>query len=126
MNKIHALIADDYSNMRMLLATMLRQMNISSIEEVVDGEAAVAAHAERGHDLIFLDINMPRKSGLDALEEIMTNNPNAYVVMQTGERDAVTIKSAIERGARGYIVKPYNFLSIKEAVERFVALTRTT
>lgn len=114
-----ALVADDYTNMRLLLTTMLRQLGFEKIDEAHHGEAAVAAFDRGRQSIIFLDINMPRKTGLEALKEIIALDPKAYVIMQTGEREAVAIKSAIEAGAKGYVVKPYNFTSIKENIDRF-------
>ncbi len=58
-------------------------------------------------DIVFLDINLPDKSGYDVLEWIMRNDPGAVVVMFSSNDHMDNIMSALERGASGFIGKPF-------------------
>lgn len=92
------------------------------IVEMPDGEAAIAylsrvarpamqgdTDAELGTpDLIFLDVEMPRLNGLDTLAAIkaMPAFASVPVVMLTGVADACYMRTAAERGANSYMIKP--------------------
>ena len=75
-------------------------------------------------DMILLDINMPRKNGLEVLNEIKTDQglSSIPVVMLTTSQSDNDVRSSYERHANGYVVKPVgfeNFLSAMRAFEEF-------
>lgn len=77
-------------------------------------------------DLILLDINMPRKNGLDVLRELKTDamlNPLPVVVFSSSDRQQ-DIDMAYERGASSFVRKPIGFTALKELLERLVAYWR--
>lgn len=115
------LIADDIADSRQLLASLLRRMTRAAIEIVKDGEHAVAVYRRMQPHITFLDIGMPGKNGLEALKEIRAVNDKAFVVMVSGQSLAATIKEAVDSGADGFIVKPYNARRVHEALQRYVA-----
>ncbi|MFC1617287.1 response regulator [Candidatus Margulisiibacteriota bacterium] len=71
-----------------------------------DGNEAVELYKMHKPDLVTLDITMPNKSGLEALEEILKINPNAKVIMISVLDERNKISEAIAKGAVSYIVKP--------------------
>ncbi len=119
MNAGPVLIVDDFSNMRLLLASMLRQLGFTDIDEAVHGDHALKLFNQRRHPLVYLDINMPGRNGIEVLKQIMALAPTTYAIMQTGERESEAVNASIEAGARGYVVKPYNFNAIKQGIARF-------
>ena len=58
-------------------------------------------------DVVFLDINLPDKSGYEVLEWIIRNDPGACVVMFSSEDNLDNISNALESGAKGFIAKPF-------------------
>ena len=68
-------------------------------------------------DLILLDIMMPQMNGLDALDKIMTKNPNQKVVMMTAFSTLDKVLKSHKFGAVHYLMKPFDSL---EALERKV------
>ncbi len=58
-------------------------------------------------DIVFLDIGLPDKNGLIVLSEMKAERPDAFIVMMTTSRVSEDVKNASERGAIGYIVKPF-------------------
>lgn len=58
-------------------------------------------------DVVFLDINLPDKNGYEVLAWIMRNDPGAKVVMFSSQSDIDNITDALERGASGFIGKPF-------------------
>jgi len=67
-----------------------------------------------GHYLILLDINMPKKTGLEALEYIKSNKKLKYLpcIMLTTSQAPSDIKKAYELGANSYLNKPFDFNSM--------------
>jgi len=101
------LIADDAAYMREMLRDILTQGGYTIVAEASDGDEAVAEFSEHTPDLVTLDIVMPRKSGLEALREIMQRDPGACVVMCSALGQDALVKDMLAAGARGYLVKPF-------------------
>lgn len=120
-HKPTVLIADDNALMRGLLASMLRDVGISDVLYAANGIQVVDIYREKHPDIVFLDIQMPDKDGLAALKEIKELNAKAYVVMVSGYGSADNVKTAIDAGAKGFIVKPYNVNRIMGIMNRYQA-----
>ena len=110
--KTRVVIIDDYDMTRTLLGIILRGGQFEVVGEAVDGQAGVEVCLNTKPDLVLLDVIMPKMNGLEALELIHANLPETMVLMVTGSDDEAIIKSAMEKGASGYIVKPFNTSSV--------------
>jgi len=74
-----------------------------------DGESAIQLYKGHKPDLIMLDLVMPKKSGYDALVEIIKYDSNATAIMCTATRNTKMLNLALSLGARSYIKKPLEF-----------------
>jgi two-component system chemotaxis response regulator CheY len=101
------LIVDDAAFMREMLCDLLTEEGYQIAAEAADGDEAVAAYAEHSPDLVMLDIVMPRKSGLEALREIVAHDPEAKVVMCSALGQESLVMEALEAGAKDFVVKPF-------------------
>lgn len=101
------LIVDDAAFMREMLCDLLTEEGYQIAAEAADGDEAVAAYAEHSPDLVMLDIVMPRKSGLEALREIVAHDPEAKVVMCSALGQESLVIEALEAGAKDFVVKPF-------------------
>ena len=101
------LIADDAAFMREMLRDILTDGGYEIVGEAADGNEAVSAFAKHQPDLVTLDIVMPRKSGLEALREIVAGHPGACVVMCSALGQETLVQEALQAGARDFIVKPF-------------------
>ena len=101
------LIADDAAFMREMLRDILGHAGFEVCAEAADGNEAVACYEEHEPDLVTLDIVMPRKSGLEALREIIARDPGATVVMCSALGQEALVMEALESGARDFVVKPF-------------------
>jgi two-component system chemotaxis response regulator CheY len=72
-------------------------------------------------DIVCLDVQMPGCEGLDMLEQIKAILPHAVVMMITASNDLATVRTAIELGAAGYVVKPFNPGTVRATLERVAA-----
>lgn len=101
------LIADDAAFMREMLREILSGAGYTVVAEAADGEEVLQRYREHSPDIVTLDIVMPRKSGLEALHELLQIDAEACVVMCSALGQESLVMEALEAGARDYIVKPF-------------------
>jgi DNA-binding NarL/FixJ family response regulator len=101
-----AIIVDDNSSIRLLLKGVLAELGMNIVAQAGNGEEAVRAAQVHQPQVLFLDVNMPIMSGLDALPKIREVSPDTAVVMVTGDTSRELVQQVAGLGARGYIVKP--------------------
>lgn len=102
------LIADDALFMRKMVRNTLAEAEYSQFIEASNGVEAVEAFRNASHiDLVFLDVTMPEKDGIEALADIMKIDPEAKVVMCSAIGQDATVMEAIRSGANEFIVKPF-------------------
>jgi len=121
MEKIKVLVADDVKLMRSLLRSSLASFECEIIAEVENG-ADVTDQVRQCHpDIVFLDINMPGKNGLDVLQEIKDEFKGMFVAMVSGHNSFNNIRRSIELGADGFVSKPYTAVKIRELIDKYRA-----
>lgn len=98
------LVVDDDALFRRLVSKAFEGM--SRVLEVADGASAVEAYVENIPDVVFLDIMLPKVSGVSVLEEILDFDSSAYVVMVTTDDTKDNLLSANGVGAKGFLGKP--------------------
>jgi two-component system, chemotaxis family, chemotaxis protein CheY len=112
------LIADDAAFMREMLRDILSHAGFEVCAEAADGNEAVACFEEHDPDLVTLDIVMPRKSGLDALRDIISRDPDACVVMCSALGQEALVMEALESGAKDFVVKPFKADHVIEVLNK--------
>ena len=115
--KLSVLICDDESHIRLMLKTLLKTMNVEITGEAKNGEEAVEIFKEKKPHITLLDINMPLKTGVEALKEILDIKPNAFVIMMTSVSDMETVNECITLGASNYILKDTPITEMKEMIK---------
>jgi len=115
------LIVDDAKVVRLRLKDILESYHYEVIAEAVDGNQAVEMYKQFRPDLVTLDITMPQKDGIEALEEILGLDKNAKVVMVTAIDQRNALMKAIKLGAIDYIIKPFEDDRVISAVSKALA-----
>jgi len=90
------------------------------VEVVHDGAAALEAFDRGGHDLVLLDVMLPRLSGIDVCREIRTRS-TVPIIMVTARSEELDTVVGLEVGADDYVTKPYR---LRELVARMRAVLR--
>ncbi|MBN2713448.1 MAG: response regulator [Planctomycetes bacterium] len=112
--------ADDSSMIRIMLKKFLRDSEFEIVGLAKDGDEAVAMYKEYRPDIVTLDITMPGLNGLGALMEITEFDPEAKCIMLTTLDQDEMIDEAMQHGARGYIIKPFEGLQLIEKMREVV------
>lgn len=115
---ISVIIVDDNDTTRAMLRAIMRSEGIEVAAEAKDGTAGLAMIRKLQPTLVCLDVMMPNVSGIEVLTQIKTELPDVRVLMVTGSTDRDTVQAAIQGGASGYLVKPFNGAKVIAAVER--------
>lgn len=103
--EITVLIADDESHVRLLLKNIIKSMKAKVVGEAKNGQESIEMFKTLKPHITLLDINMPVKDGLSALQEIMSEFPQAFVIMMTSVADLETVEKCLDIGAAHYIRK---------------------
>jgi len=115
------LIADDDAQIRRSLRAALDGMDdVAVVAEAVDGHDAVELTRLHRPNIVLMDTNMPRLSGLDATVRIARQAPRVRVIMVSLQADGAYVHRAIAAGARGYVPKNAAPTELETAV-RFVS-----
>ena len=101
------MIVDDAAFMRMMIKENLKKTGFSDFVEAGNGEEAVSMFAETKPDLVLLDITMPVKDGLTALQEIRANDASARIIMCSAMGQESMVIEAVKMGALDFFVKPF-------------------
>lgn len=102
---MRVLLIDDHALFRRGFRLMLRELFPEVDVSEAESCAAATAMRDESFDLIFLDLNMPGVHGDEALDVIKAVFPTCLVVIVSGEEDAGVIRSAVARGAAGFVPK---------------------
>jgi two-component system, NarL family, invasion response regulator UvrY len=116
------LLADDHSFVRLGLIQILKDEYPSvEITEVADGESLVKEVSKHEFDLVISDLDMPGRSGLEALEQIKLIRPNLPVLILSIYAEELYAVRVLKAGASGYLNKnaaPYELI---KAVQRILS-----
>src|SRR5882757_1707987 len=100
-------VCDDSAGYRLVLRTILNaEPGLRVVGEACDGEECVAAVAEATPDVVLLDINMPRMTGLQALPSLRAAVPDAKILMLSSGSPEEYEQVSLQGGAHGFIEKP--------------------
>ncbi|SES23491.1 two component transcriptional regulator, LuxR family [Pedococcus cremeus] len=114
---IRVLLADDHPVYRDGLAALLASVEgLEVVGTAEDGLAAVALATELQPDVVVMDVQMPGLDGIEATRRLTTASPHIGVVMLTMAEEDATLFSAMQAGARGYLLKGANQAEITRAV----------
>jgi two-component system chemotaxis response regulator CheY len=112
------LIVDDSAAIRKILQRVLGQAEIpvGSVFEAGDGAAALEILKKQRVGLVLSDINMPNMDGLEFLTKVRAEQAwqSLPIVMVSTEGAHAKVLEAVERGASGYVRKPFTAEQIKE------------
>ena len=117
---IKILVADDSAFMRQYIIGFLHEGGYEDIYEAGDGEEVLEKYNKIKPDIIFLDIIMPVKDGIDVLQKLMSEKANVIMISAMGQKKI--IEKAMKEGAKHFFIKPFFTardldIAIKEIIE---------
>lgn len=102
-----ALVVDDSMTIRRIVVKALQMVGINDSVEASDGTEALAALAAGQFDIVLMDWNMPKMTGIETLQKIRESGNKTPVIMVTAEAEKSRVIEAIKAGANDYLIKPF-------------------
>lgn len=120
---IKILIAEDEPKSRTAMASRLRSLlgEGAIIETAADGSETVAKAQQIKPELIFMDIDMPRKSGLEAAAVVKSQLPKTHIVFLTAYDRFDYAVGALRSGGEDYLLKPASEEDLRDTLRKFFA-----
>jgi len=106
-NSIKILVCDDSMLMRKKLKDVLKDCGYEDVLEATNGQEAIGIYKDSKPDLVFMDIIMPVKNGIEAVNEIIGFDKEAKVVMASSAGTKEHVREAIKAGAFEFVQKPW-------------------
>ena len=97
-----------------------------TVEMAADGEEGLRLATHGDHDLIILDVMLPKKSGLDVCKELRKNGSHTPVIMLTARGQEIDKIVGLKLGADDYVTKPFSFMELLARVEAVLRRTSRT
>lgn len=105
-SQIRVLIADDHAILRAGLRMLVgSQQDMAVVAEAQNGDEAIQMAKETSPDVVILDITMPGRGGLHAIDAILTQNPDTRILLLTMHEELAYLRTALAAGASGYVLK---------------------
>lgn len=123
---LHILLADDDENDRLLFIEAFSELKINTIVHTVNSGTELIKRLNmqdiRLPDVLFLDLNMPGKNGIECLKEIKSNEnlQNISIAIYSTSDNEKDIDETFHNGANVYITKPNNFKMLKQVLKKSV------
>lgn len=112
-------IVDDTSFMRKMAADILKQHGHEVAGEAANGKDAISQYAQLRPDIVLMDLQMPEMNGTDAIREILRIDPEAVILVCTASNQQDLVEGAMEAGAKGYLMKPFNPDRLNKVIEKY-------
>ena len=112
------LIVEDNALTRSMMQALLKRLKHDVVGEAADGEAAIKAFTDLRPEAVFLDIILPRKSGMEVLCSIKKLDPAVKIVVVTAVIQKDLDKKLLDRGADAIIHKPFSFEEFNDVLAR--------
>lgn len=114
------LVAEDEIQMNRVLTTALTHEGYD-VDSAYDGQAAIDMANENTYDVMVMDIMMPVKSGIEAVQEIRQTGNQSHIIMLTAMAEVDDRVTGLDAGADDYLTKPF---SLKELLARLRSMSR--
>ncbi len=112
------MVVDDSQILEMEVRRLLEGTEYEIVFYCQNGETAIAMYGEVMPDLVTMDIIMPGIDGLEAAKTIMSQHPDAKIIMMSSMAYSDTIEEARSIGARDFIYKPFDREGLLSALDR--------
>ncbi len=127
---LRIVLTDDDKGDRLLFKEIIKEMPEKTLVKTLDNGVQLMDYLNNNNkvlpDLLFLDLNMPQKSGMECLKEIRRNgeyDDMAIAIYSTSNFDK-DIDQTFEEGANIYITKPSDFEELKKVLNKAVSFSR--
>jgi len=119
---VRILITDDHPAVRAgLAAVILAESDLAVVAQAENGDQAVGLYREHQPDVVLMDLRMPVLGGVEAIQQITDEFPDARVLALTTYQGDADVRRALDAGARGYLLKHMLMTEVISAIRAVYA-----
>jgi two-component system chemotaxis response regulator CheY len=118
--KLKIMIVDDSIMMVQTIQKYLEKYNFEVVGTARDGKSAIEVFKKTSPDIVTMDITMPEIDGLTVMEEMLKIRSSVKIIIITALNDRITGITAIKKGAKDFLGKPFTEDKFKEVFERIL------
>ncbi|MGH7708618.1 MAG: response regulator transcription factor [Vulcanimicrobiaceae bacterium] len=113
------MIVDDSNIIRRMIARSIGDYGFD-VRTASDGMEAVQVFEQFRPDLVTMDITMPRLDGIVCIEQLLKRRPDTKILVISALADKATAVEAVERGAHGFVLKPFTEKRINDELRHVI------
>ena len=121
MTPLNVMIVDDSLLTTKLLAKALGELGHTVVRTAKSGREGVEAYGECNPDLVTMDVTMPDMDGLAATKAFVEIYRDARIVMVTSHAQCGMVLDAMDAGAKGYVLTPFQTEKLRAVIDRVMA-----
>ncbi len=114
------LIVDDSNVIRRRIERSQNLPQLVVVGTARDGREAIERFVETDPDVVTMDITMPHMNGIECVEELVRIKPGVLILIVSALADKATAVEAMEKGANGFLNKPFSDRQLNEALEELL------
>jgi two-component system chemotaxis response regulator CheY len=119
--QLKLMIVDDSNIIRRRIERSQQIDRLQVVGSAANGREAVTLFQRVQPDVVTMDITMPEMDGIACVEELLALNPHVLILIVSALADKATAVEAIEKGANGFLCKPFTDRQLNEALEELLA-----
>lgn len=122
-SKSKILVVDDAQFTRNILKNIISKTNYGEVVgEAKNGKEAIELYKKLKPDMVTMDLVMPEKGGIEAIEDLLKVDPKAIIVVVSALGQEALVLEAAKKGAKDFIQKPFKTEQIIEVMERILKI----
>jgi two-component system chemotaxis response regulator CheY len=123
---IRLLIVDDSNIMRRRIERSQQIPHLQVVGSASNGQEAIEMFCATDPDAVTMDITMPHMDGIECVEKLVQLKPDVLILIVSALADKATAVEAMEKGANGFLNKPFSDRQLNEALEELLGLATAT
>lgn len=120
---IRLLIVDDSNIMRRRIERSQQIPQLQVVGCASNGQEAIEVFRATDPDVVTMDITMPQMDGIECVEKLVQMKPDVLILVVSALADKATAVEAMEKGANGFLNKPFSDRQLNEALEELLGWT---
>jgi two-component system chemotaxis response regulator CheY len=118
---LRLMIVDDSNVIRRRIERCQEQASLEVVGLASNGVEAVEVFRRTDPDIVTMDITMPQMDGIECVERLVAIKPGVLILVVSALADKATAVEAMEKGANGFLSKPFSDRQLNEALQELIA-----
>ncbi|HEX4049730.1 MAG TPA: response regulator [Steroidobacteraceae bacterium] len=114
------MVVDDSNIIRRRIERVQDLPGVEFVGAARNGREALEMHAQLRPTIVTMDLTMPEMDGGECVERLMQRDPEILILVISALADKLTAIDAIEKGARGFLYKPFTDRQLNHALRRLI------